>query len=601
MIGPIVLGTGQMPDVCALPTGWLFAWRDAGGLQLVRTDRAGVVQASYTIPTGSDQDSTFPRLTVFDGIPWLAYRAFRGGIWVACLRTVIDAPGVEHILGETLGNDPVCLSADGWGAWQEQTGPGTYDVHGIRLDSGASQVLASKAVGTGIARCDGGVIVFVDDNHGSVPGMLDPVMAGACTVGKAQNGGIAVLMQDGTAGVLLPGQDTGDPRVADGGAGAYAAVCWGPLGVRFVTFTEADVVPAPFAFAPFDHPVLIAPFAAAGSGAIDLFDVGLYTEVTDPSAVIATAAATGMRLLLGQDGPHPPPLPAGLRPWDIPFRELYRLKSETLAQSVARWIADTESMLEQWPGDCGVIPMFYKQAAPDGSPLWTDAEVLEGLAYLSQIVNLSPRITVVAPFELNRADEGITSSPVLMAAFRSLQKATPGTPTFIPIGSTPVPSPVPQPKPKPTPAPAPVSDFLTLEGVTMSLPQNVAIVGPGGKFASVEPHTKVLTFDKPTAGGWETFELSKPDDRYMLRSLATDTGVNPADASDLIFSVDVTQFGSNDIRKLFALVSQSKRGNYESFNVEKTSSGLFIAFIEYINQGVITKPFASPILTVVPL
>jgi hypothetical protein len=139
-------------------------------------------------------------------------------------------------------------------------------------------------------------------------------------------------------------------------------------------------------------------------------------------------------LLLGHDATTPWTLPSGLRSYDIPCVELYRVKSETLEQSRARWEASVRKLLSDWPGDCGIIAAFY--CAPNDPPNvpWTVQEVIDGLKCVSAIVNVSPRIKLVAPFAFLRAN-GITGHPELFDALRQLLAATPGIPTFAPISS----------------------------------------------------------------------------------------------------------------------------------------------------------------------
>ena len=212
----------------------------------------------------------------------------------------------------------------------------------------------------------------------------------------------------------------------------------GAMQVRWVPMdTPREKLVMPFVIAPFNHPVLILPFkdpiGASGVKGIEAEEIGIYSETVDPTTIIAAAALLKTRVLLGHDSPAPWIIPSRLRPWDIPLVELYRVKTGTLGESVSRWRQLVQSMLAQWPGDCGVIPQFYCQGGAPPDELWTVNEVLNGLTYLSALVNLSPRIKVVAPFAWDRAN-GITAHPELRKAFESLLRATPGRPTLIPIG-----------------------------------------------------------------------------------------------------------------------------------------------------------------------
>ncbi len=195
--------------------------------------------------------------------------------------------------------------------------------------------------------------------------------------------------------------------------------------------------PLPVVFS-FSHPVLVAPFKAEGSGLVDLFTLGNYSEGAYP------VLPSGRRLLLGHDSIEDWNFPQDLRQWDIPFLELYRVPQETLTTSVSRWTRQTFALLAHWPGDVGVIPMMYDQFR------WSISEILDGLRYLSTLVNLSPRIKVIAPFAYNRAN-GIVKYPELQQALRDMVKASPGVPNLLPVGGPPHLPPIQSPPEEPMP------------------------------------------------------------------------------------------------------------------------------------------------------
>jgi hypothetical protein len=245
---PITLGVGVMPDVCATSSGWLVTYRILGGpLVVVSLDRDGGERARVSIAIGNVEGSLFPRVMVVAGRPFLAYPAWRGGAWWAVVRSVTsdlelgpeNLSGGVHPADHPLGNSPVCLSADGWFGWQDAD---TMTVEGFQLHEALpiGRTLRGEVRPTGLATCTGGAIVFVDEVRLSVPGMANPVRAGACVVGENLSGGISVRMDDGRQRVLLSG-DTFVPRVADGGAGTYAAVTWGPAGVQLQPFEQGDI------------------------------------------------------------------------------------------------------------------------------------------------------------------------------------------------------------------------------------------------------------------------------------------------------------------------------------------------------------------------
>jgi hypothetical protein len=145
----------------------------------------------------------------------------------------------------------------------------------------------------------------------------------------------------------------------------------------------------------FTHPVNVHPFKAEGSGCADIFTIGTYTEAVVPPL----PPPSGTRVLLAHDGEQDWTIPVGLlRPFDIAMWELYLIPQETTLQSAQRWMRQAQWYLSQWSGDCGVIPMFYDQLR------WTPQQILDGLAHLSDIVNLSPRIKEIAPFAYDRAN-----------------------------------------------------------------------------------------------------------------------------------------------------------------------------------------------------
>jgi hypothetical protein len=171
----------------------------------------------------------------------------------------------------------------------------------------------------------------------------------------------------------------------------------------------------------------------------------------------------------------------------------------------------------------------------------------------------------------------------------------PPDPIRPPIEPPPVKPPI---EPPPVKPPAFPSLIVPIE-VSMT-PYNVAVVGPNGLYGSVDPATHVLTFNRTEIGPWESFTLEKPDDRGRLQYTSHS-------APDYIIGVDTTEYGSNDVRKLFYMKAETNpdgspgRGNYESFFVGKTPNNLVVGMIEYIDQGVQTVPYAGPNLTTVEL
>jgi hypothetical protein len=369
---------------------------------------------------------------------------------------------------------------------------------------------------------------------------------------------------------------------------------------------QSDVVelapPPPVAVIPtfsFAHPVMIVPFKdpeghsgagfeicvnAAGmkvarphfSAGDSLNDnlgelLGIYSEASDkPADDLKLAASFKTRLLLCRDKPGGWTLPAGLRKWDIPARELYLVVGEAPALAPERWKQEVRALLQAWPGDCAVVPMFYCQGGrPPDDEVWPVADVCAGLASLSDIVNLSARIKVVAPFSYERAN-GIVGHVELQEAFANLKFAgwKAGVASLLPVEA-----------PKP-PDPPVTSLYRKHKEHRMSTKQTVAIVGsaglygrPGkpnsGPWAGLNRGWRGVIFDgvKDDSGALKSnkdpkvsasdyhFELSQPDDRHQLYHAGTD-GFFGADATAFATAAGADQF--------YIKPAAETRGGYES-------------------------------------
>jgi hypothetical protein len=171
--------------------------------------------------------------------------------------------------------------------------------------------------------------------------------------------------------------------------------------------------------------------------------LGIYTEGANPAAAIAAATQRSTRVLWCQDNADLFSVPTGLRPYDIVLMQTYRYKEhgETLQQALARWRRDVTIMLQTWAGDCGIVPQFYCMGYP--TEVLTVGEVLETQDYLSELVNTSARIKVIAPFAYQRAN-GITGHAELEQSYVNLLRAAPPGVVLLPV-----PPPVP-PNPQPT-------------------------------------------------------------------------------------------------------------------------------------------------------
>lgn len=173
--------------------------------------------------------------------------------------------------------------------------------------------------------------------------------------------------------------------------------------------------------------------------------LGIYSEASAaPAADLKLAASMKARLLLCRDQPGVWSLPAGLRKWDIPARELYLVVGEAVALAPERWKKEVRDLLAAWPGDVAVVPMFYCQGGAPPNEVWPVADICTGLAALAEIVNLSARIKVVAPFSYLRAN-GIVGHAELQEAFDRLKAAgaKAGAAKLLPVDPPKPPDPVP--------------------------------------------------------------------------------------------------------------------------------------------------------------
>jgi len=201
----------------------------------------------------------------------------------------------------------------------------------------------------------------------------------------------------------------------------------------------APPVPSIGAFA---WPVYIAPFSDPDhrSGCpVNVDNIGILCETADElPTVIRQAEAEHKRVCFIWDHPTAPVVPPGLRAWDQVWIEAYRLKTETLEQSAQRWWANLLTLEANWPGDSGIIPMFYCQGGAPPNELWTVPEVLEANARVPALLNTLPRVKVAAPFAYDRLN-GITAHPPLQTRLNQYQAASPGVPVLVPIPPIPPP------------------------------------------------------------------------------------------------------------------------------------------------------------------
>jgi hypothetical protein len=250
---PATIGprAGVMADVTATDDGWLISYRELGGpLTLLWFDAAFNAVGGLRLPTGSAEDSTFARVcTDTDGRQYVAYRVLRNGLWQLAVGEVTH--GVyqnEVVLGRCFGNNPIVVDHEGHVAWQDDVAGCVYL---WRIGTAPMGVITRREIRpTGLSRIDPLLGVrFIDEDRVLVPGMFNPVWAGACVVGEGQTGLVAQI--GAVRGDVLPGECM-VPRVAVRGD-TYAAVTWGSPGVRVAWFTAADIPAAPVVEFPFQH------------------------------------------------------------------------------------------------------------------------------------------------------------------------------------------------------------------------------------------------------------------------------------------------------------------------------------------------------------
>lgn len=256
--------------------------------------------------------------------------------------------------------------------------------------------------------------------------------------GTPEGGFIIRPWSDASQGyIVVPkGQNAFGPCVVIGNDANHVIAFWSPnAGETAVNALTVDLTAPmqPLLTPPlqptftFHNRLLIAPFkdptGLSGQPPIESFGRVIETE-----GELGSIPAD-VRIIFIYDAPGRPVIPHGLPSWALFLVELYRLKSETLSQSVARWMRNVTWALAQWPGDLGVIPQMYGQGGPPPDELWTVPELLEGLAWLSEIVNLDSRIKVSAPFAYDRKN-GIIVHPELQVAFSNMVAASPGVPVL---------------------------------------------------------------------------------------------------------------------------------------------------------------------------
>jgi hypothetical protein len=118
----------------------------------------------------------------------------------------------------------------------------------------------------------------------------------------------------------------------------------------------------------------------------------------------------------------------------------------------------------------------------------------------------------------------------------------------------------------------------------------VAVVGPAGFFARVDPgQPKRIFFDRTAVGAHEMFEVTKPDDRFTIRAVAANVLVNFAPKWEC----------GTDLNRQFETRPVDARGPHEAPVIVRMPSGLIVAFVEHETDD--GRRFTSAPLTLVRL
>jgi hypothetical protein len=288
-----------------------------------------------------------------------------------------------------------------------------------------------------------------------------------------------------------------------------------------------------------DRPCFVAEDSLAWTGSLE----GIYSEAADPVSALTLAAHYATRLVLAHDSTADWTPPAGLRACDLPTLELYLSESETLDQSVARWTRQVQQLLADWPGSIGVIPMFYCMGGAPPDELFTVAQVCDGLAHLSDIVNISPGIILIAPFAYLRAN-GMTGHPELLQAFANLlaEQQRVGL-ASLPVIEEPEPPEPPDPEP-PEPEPGPEPQPPEPEEPTMLFIET--------KYEKTNPNLATMKFTI----------IKNPDGSESYSSVARAASADATEKANPIYCV--TDAGKDEWRA-------SPGGTFESFRRVGTS------------------------------
>jgi hypothetical protein len=240
----IDLGVGTFPDPVFYNGRIYVAVQQGSKLTLYNWDKNLTGQQSQQI-TFSGVGQAFPRLTVSNGVLWLAFRNGDNSsgsvkesikLWKSDTGAISDLGFVTNS-----GNDPVAVG-NGYIAWQNKVS-GTIKVFRRAL-TGGTVTEVRNGLPTGISRIlADGSIIMIDTDRNAVAWGVNAWFAGALTVAadvtpNDDNGVVGRFNNaSSTEFNIWPNQMTKTPHAATDGAGNYVIATWNPT-IRLAAFNK---------------------------------------------------------------------------------------------------------------------------------------------------------------------------------------------------------------------------------------------------------------------------------------------------------------------------------------------------------------------------
>ncbi len=234
------LGGGTFPDVAWLNGRLYLAVQQgqAGQRKLKLYNFASDLTDQQVTEIPFTAGQAFPRMTVSNGILWLAYRDGDNsqGIKESVKLWRSDTQAIED-LGGGFGNDPIAIG-NGYIAWQKG---GKVQ---RRLLEGGEIVAMRDDLPTGISRIlPDGSIKMIDEDRSAIPGYTRPWWADDLVVaeGKSDSGIVGFFGGDfsNPSFTLWEGKISFTPHAAADGNGLYAVTTWNGPGVRVAVLRKS--------------------------------------------------------------------------------------------------------------------------------------------------------------------------------------------------------------------------------------------------------------------------------------------------------------------------------------------------------------------------